>query len=84
MCLTGFCSALIDYTSDDDAETWTGWFLACSLFVVAFVQSMILHQYFHRCFLVGMHVRTAVISSVYRKVSARAHRRHLVRLQEGE
>ena len=43
---------------------------ASGLFIVAFVQSMVLHQYFHRCFLTGMHIRTAIISAVYRKVNS--------------
>ena len=38
------------------------------MFLAAVVQSLCLHQYFHRCFVVGMRVRTAVIAAVYAKV----------------
>ena len=41
------------------------------MFFNALVQSLILHQYFHRCFLVGMRVRTAIIAAVYKKVGTR-------------
>ena len=38
------------------------------MFVVAFVQSIALQQYFHVIFRLGMNVRTAVIGMVYSKV----------------
>ena len=40
---------------------------AFGLFATAQVQSLCLHQYFHRVFRVGMHARTSVITTVYRK-----------------
>ena len=70
--------ALIEFISDPDAPQWVGYSLAATMFGVAFVQSMILHQYFHRCFLTGMHVRTAIISAVYRKVRDVFIIRHLI------
>ena len=47
---------------------WRGYFYAVLLFVVAFVQSMMLHQYFHRCMVVGMRIRSALVAAVYKKV----------------
>lgn len=41
---------------------------AILMFLAAVLQSIILHQYFHRCFKVGMRMRTGIIAAVYRKV----------------
>ena len=62
------CRLMIKYTEDTEEEEWRGYVYAVLLFVVAVIQSLLLHQYFHRCFLVGMRVRTAIISAVYSKV----------------
>ena len=59
---------LISFTRDKADFVWKGYMYAAMLFTVAFVQSMILHQYFHRCFVIGLRIRTAIIASVYRKV----------------
>nr|CAB3219626.1 multidrug resistance-associated protein 1-like [Phallusia mammillata] len=59
-------SGLISFTTNDE-PAWRGYFLAVSLFVVAMTQSTILQQYFHICFVVGMRLRSAIISAVYRK-----------------
>ena len=59
---------LIHFIKDKNIPMWQGYLYAILMFVVAFVQSIILHQYFHRCFVVGMRLRTAIISAVYRKV----------------
>lgn len=37
------------------------------LFFVASIQTLILAQYFQRMFIVGLRIRTALISAVYRK-----------------
>ena len=59
---------MINYTSDKTIPSWQGYFYAVLLFVTAVIQSLCLHQYFHRCFKVGMRVRSAVIHAVYSKV----------------
>ena len=59
---------MIKFTEDTEEEDWKGYVYAAMLFVTAVVQSLLLHQYFHRCFVVGMRVRTAIISAVYSKV----------------
>lgn len=41
---------------------------AALMFLVAVVQSLILHQYFEGVNLVGMRMRTSIIASVYNKV----------------
>ena len=60
---------LIEYTKDKDEPSWKGYFYAVLLFISAILQSLILQQYFHRCFVVGMHLRTAIISIIYNKVN---------------
>ncbi|OAD61579.1 Multidrug resistance-associated protein 1 [Eufriesea mexicana] len=46
---------------------WKGYFYAILLFVTAIFQTLILSQYFHRMFLVGLRIRTALIAAIYRK-----------------
>lgn len=48
-------------------EFWKGLVYAFLLFIVASVQTLILAQYFQRMFIVGLRIRTALISAVYRK-----------------
>ncbi|KAF2361957.1 ABC transporter-like [Trinorchestia longiramus] len=61
---------LIDFTeaSTDTTPDWQGYFYAVLMFVCAQVASFILGQYFMKTFLVGLRIRTGVISAVYRKV----------------
>ena len=53
------------HTPEDE---WKGYLYAVVIFVVAVVQSICLHQYFIRVMVVGMRLRTAVMSIVYKKV----------------
>ena len=59
---------MIRFTKDKSEPDWNGYFYAVLLFVAAVIQSLFLHQYFHRCFRVGMRIRTAIIAAVYKKV----------------
>ena len=59
---------MIKFTEDREEPEWKGYLYAVLLFATAVIQSLLLHQYFHRCFLVGMRMRTAIISAVYNKV----------------
>jgi len=59
---------LIAFIHDRTQMVWRGYMYAALLFVVAFVQSMMLHQYFHRCMVVGMRIRSALVAAVYKKV----------------
>lgn len=61
-------SLIIAYTKNLSQPAWQGYFFAVIMFAAAVVQSLFLHQYFHRCFLAGMRIRTAVVSTVYKKV----------------
>ena len=37
------------------------------MLATAIVQTMFLHQYFHLCILVGMRLKSAIITAVYKK-----------------
>ncbi|XP_055643285.1 multidrug resistance-associated protein 1 isoform X8 [Toxorhynchites rutilus septentrionalis] len=50
-----------------DEPMWKGIFYAFLLFAVAAVQTLFLAQYFNRMFFVGLRIRTALISAIYRK-----------------
>ncbi|XP_076239794.1 multidrug-Resistance like Protein 1 isoform X1 [Calliopsis andreniformis] len=46
---------------------WKGYLYAILLLVTATFQTLILSQYFHRMFLVGLRVRTALTAAIYQK-----------------
>ena len=62
------CRWMIQFTQDESEPEWKGYLYAVLLFVTAVIQSLFLHQYFHRCFVLGMRIRTAIIAAVYKKV----------------
>lgn len=47
---------------------WKGLLFAVAMLVTAMIQTLFLAQYFHRMFLVGMRIRTALVAAIYRKV----------------
>ena len=65
---------LIRFTSNAnegvDQPAWHGYALASALFVTAIIQSICLHQYFHRVMKTGMRLRSALINAVYRSAFA--------------
>lgn len=52
---------------NDRQEKWKGLLYAILLFIVASIQTLVLAQYFQRMFVVGLRIRTALVSAVYRK-----------------
>ncbi|XP_034253299.1 multidrug resistance-associated protein 1-like isoform X3 [Thrips palmi] len=46
---------------------WKGLLYAFAMLLTAMIQTLFLAQYFHRMFLVGMRIRTALVSAIYRK-----------------
>uniref|UniRef100_A0A6I8MXX3 Multidrug resistance-associated protein 1 n=2 Tax=Ornithorhynchus anatinus TaxID=9258 RepID=A0A6I8MXX3_ORNAN len=58
---------LINFVNDKDAPDWQGYLYTGLLFVSACLQTLVLHQYFHICFVSGMRIKTAVIGAIYRK-----------------
>lgn len=65
-----FLRLMINFTTDKSTYPWEGYLYAVLLFVVALLQSIFLQQYFQRCFVLGMKVRTAIMAAVYKKVKA--------------
>ncbi|XP_031732915.1 ATP-binding cassette sub-family C member 2 [Anarrhichthys ocellatus] len=70
--LLGFVSPqllklMIQFTQEKNRYTWEGYLYAVLLLVVAIFQSLFLQQYFQRCFVLGMKVRTAITAAVYKK-----------------
>ncbi|XP_049538588.1 multidrug resistance-associated protein 1 isoform X12 [Anopheles darlingi] len=57
---------LINFVSGDD-PMWKGLLYAITMFIVAGTQTLLLGQYFNRMFFVGLRIRTALISAIYRK-----------------
>ncbi|XP_054850774.1 multidrug resistance-associated protein 1-like isoform X1 [Eublepharis macularius] len=58
---------LIKFVNDKNAPSWQGYFYTALLLISAGLQTLVLHQYFHICFVTGMRLKTAVIGAVYRK-----------------
>lgn len=59
--------AMIGFTQSETDPDWHGYAYAAGLLVTAVVQSICLHQYFHRVMTTGMRLRSALISAVFRK-----------------
>ncbi|XP_055613859.1 multidrug resistance-associated protein 1-like isoform X4 [Uranotaenia lowii] len=57
---------IINFVSGEE-PLWRGIFYTILLFLVASVQTLLLAQYFNRMFFVGLRIRTALISAIYRK-----------------
>ncbi|NXT66261.1 MRP1 protein, partial [Chaetops frenatus] len=58
---------LLNFVSNKSAPNWQGYFYTVLLFVCACLQTLILHQYFHICFVTGMRLKTAIVGVIYRK-----------------
>lgn len=67
-----FYSRLIDFTEsvyeEVEEPVWRGYFYAVLMYLAAQLQSFVLAQYFKKMYVIGLHMRTGVISAVYRKV----------------
>lgn len=61
-----FFRYIITYVREGQHE-WKGYFFTALLFITATVQTLLLAQYFNRMFIVGMRIRTALVSTIYRK-----------------
>ncbi|XP_044271387.1 multidrug resistance-associated protein 1 isoform X5 [Tribolium madens] len=57
---------LIQFVKNNE-EQWKGFLYAGALFVTATIQTIVLSQYFNRMFVVGMRIRTALVSAIYKK-----------------
>ncbi|XP_067572446.1 ATP-binding cassette sub-family C member 3 isoform X1 [Pseudorca crassidens] len=60
-------SVLIRFISNPTAPTWWGFLVAGLMFVCSVTQTLILHQYYHCIFVMGLRFRTGIIGVIYRK-----------------
>ncbi|XP_066120060.1 ATP-binding cassette sub-family C member 3 isoform X1 [Saccopteryx bilineata] len=60
-------SILIRFISNPTAPNWWGFLVAGLMFVCSVMQTLILHQYYHCIFAMGLRVRTGIIGVIYRK-----------------
>ncbi|GBM52169.1 Multidrug resistance-associated protein 1 [Araneus ventricosus] len=58
--------SLIEYVKSDE-PLWIGVLFAALIFLNCTLQSVVLGSYFHRMFIIGMRVRTALVTAVYKK-----------------
>lgn len=59
---------MIVFIENPDQDNWKGIFYAFLMFATASLQSVALSIYFHRMYSVGMRMRSALISAIYRYV----------------
>ena len=52
---------------DSNIQEWHGYLYAAILLCVTMFQTILLSQYFERMFIIGMNLRTSLISAIYRK-----------------
>lgn len=57
---------VISFVQEQEHE-WRGYLYAILLFGTSMIQTLVLSQYFNKMFLVGMRIRTALVSMIYRK-----------------
>ena len=67
-----YCDVTVEDNDCDEiaqatAYDWKGYFFAGLMFAMTVCQSLILNQYFVRMFKLGMNLKTALISTIYRK-----------------
>uniref|UniRef100_A0A8D8XGU9 ABC-type glutathione-S-conjugate transporter n=2 Tax=Cacopsylla melanoneura TaxID=428564 RepID=A0A8D8XGU9_9HEMI len=60
-------SWLIEFVNTKNAPLWKGYLYALLLLLTSVVQTLLLSTYFDRMFRVGMRMRSALISTIYRK-----------------
>ena len=59
---------LIRFVQQESSEDWLGYALAVALFIVNFLQLLVLAQYWVLCYRTAMEVKTASIGVIYKKV----------------
>lgn len=58
---------LIGFSKDDEAPNWKGYIFAASFFLYTIIYSVFFHQLFHIGMTLGMRIKSAFISAVYKK-----------------
>ncbi|KAF9435665.1 ATP-binding cassette, sub-C (CFTR MRP), member 9 [Entomortierella beljakovae] len=58
---------VMSYKTDKPQPLYRGYTIACLMLVCSVSQTVVLHQYFHLCFRVGMHIRAGLVTAIYQK-----------------
>ena len=66
-------SLLIGFVQNLSEPYWHGIVYALVLLAVSILQSVLLHQYFQKGFVLGMNIRTALVNIIYRKALKLSH-----------
>lgn len=69
-----FLRKLIQFINDKDQPFWIGVLYAFAIGIASVIQSITLHQYFFLVYRIGMNIKSAIISIVYRKSFKMSHR----------
>ncbi|XP_055982515.1 ATP-binding cassette sub-family C member 3 [Sorex fumeus] len=60
-------SVLIGFISDPTAPSWIGYLVAVLMFLCSVMQILVVNQYFHLVFTIGLRLRTGLRGIIYRK-----------------
>ena len=60
---------LIEFVVESRIELWKGYLYAIIMTLTAMIQTIFLSQYNQKIFVIGMRIRTVLVSNIYRKVS---------------
>lgn len=67
-------NALLSYVNARDSHPqWQGYVLACSFFVASFTNTFVYHQTQHNMLPLGMRIKSAIITAVYKKALTMSH-----------
>lgn len=58
---------LMKFTANQDAPIWQGYFFMVIMFVVSVLTALLNGQFLHKSFLVGIRIKTVLITKIYRK-----------------
>ena len=58
---------ILQYLQHPEYDVWWGFSLALALMLTNFAQAFCINAYFHTLFRIGMHIKVAIISTLYRK-----------------
>jgi general stress protein CsbA len=64
---------IIRQSSPTDDRRWQALLFACLLFVVTMLYGIVATHWLYQCDIVGMHVKTLITTTVYRKVRHHSH-----------
>ncbi|XP_068279070.1 ATP-binding cassette sub-family C member 6 [Nyctibius grandis] len=61
-------SLFLEFIEDQEAPSWHGYFYACTMFLLACLQTLFEQRYMYMCLVLGLRLKTAVTGLAYRKI----------------